>query len=720
MKAALILSLALSSAASADSHRIWHDAPAANWEREALPIGNGSLGCMLFGGTDEIYFQFNQDSLWTGDAQDTGHYQSFGQLRFKFDQKHENISDYRRTLDLSTATHSVTYESGGTSYTRSAFASNPAGVIILHATANKRASYTGTLTLIDDHGTAPVAISDDTIQFTGALKQNGMQYAAQVTVVVKGGKSTKKDNTLRIENADTITFILDADTNYLADSTKNWRGGDPLPKIQKDIAAAVKTDVDQHLLTHVADHQRFYKRASVDFGTTAPELAKQTTKARLLNFWKNKNDADFEELVFNYGRYLLIASSREGTLPANLQGIWNNSDNPPWRGDYHSDINVDMNYWLSETTNLSELHRPFFDYVTAYIPVAKENTKKQYKTDGWAIEYENGIHGGGSYRWNHSGASWFAQQFWTHYAYTLDQKFLKEQALPAFRGVCEFWEDYLIEKDGSLVSPQGWSAEHGPTEDGVTYDQQFAWDAFTNYIETCEILGVEKEYAAQVAALRAKLMPLKIGKWGQLQEWLLVDRDKKQEAHRHLSHLVGLYPGRQINSTTPKLYAAAKKSLIARGDGGAGWALPWKAALWARYNDGEHAHQLLVNKLKPILNTPGRIQSGIDGTTQNLFTIVWGVFQIDGCLGYTGAAAEMLVQSHEPDTIHLLPALPTAWKSGHIKGFKARGGHTIDITWKDGKLTSATIQKGTGPLPGKILALGKEIQSVSPLLKIMR
>ncbi|BDS06979.1 hypothetical protein NT6N_20190 [Oceaniferula spumae] len=709
MRNLFLTSLALALTASAESHKIWDDKPATNWEREALPIGNGSLGAMMFGGKDEIYFQFNQDTLWTGNADDTGHYQSFGKLRFKFDKEHEDIKEYNRTLDLSEATHVTSYKSGSDLFLRTAISSNPAGVILLYATSSRKGSYTGTLTLIDDHGTQTEGISDDTLQFTGAIKQNGMKYAAQVKVTVEGGKVFKKDNTLRIEKADSIRFILDADTNYLDDSSKNWRGTDPLPKVEKDIAAAAKVDPNQLLSEHIADHQKFYKRTSIDLGTTDSELAKQTTLARLLNFWKNKNDPDFEELVFNYGRYLLIASSREGTLPANLQGIWNESNTPPWRSDYHSDINVDMNYWLAETTNLSELHKPFFDYVTAYIPQAKINTKKQYKTDGWAIEYENGIHGGGSYRWNHSGASWFAQQFWTHYAYTLDKEFLKNEALPVFRGVCEFWEDYLIEKDGQLISPQGWSAEHGPTEDGVTYDQQFAWDAFTNYIDTCKILGVEKEYAAKVEALRAKLMPLKIGNWGQLQEWLLVDRDKKQEAHRHLSHLVGLYPGRQINSTTPELYAAAKKSLIARGDGGAGWALPWKAALWARFNDGDHAHLLLTNKLKPILKTPGKIQSGIDGTSQNLLTIVWGVFQIDGCFGYTGAAAEMLIQSHEPDTIHLLPALPSAWKTGSITGFKVRGGHTIDIKWENGELVKANIKKGPGPAPKKIWALGKEL-----------
>ena len=503
-----------------------------------------------------------------------------------------------------------------------------------------------------------------------------------------------------------------ADTNYLADSSKSWRL-DSIPDIGKRIQAASKVSVKSAQAQHVADYQKFYQRASIDLGDSDPSLSQITTEKRLLNFWKTKNDPDFEELIFQYGRYLLISSSRPGSLPANLQGLWNRGNNPPWRSDYHSDINVDMNYWHSEVTNLSETRQPFFDYVLSQLPIATKNTKKKYGTNGWAVQYENGVHGGGSYRWNNAGASWFAQQFWNHYRFTNDKTFLKEQALPVFRGVCQFWEGYLIEADdGTLISAKGWSAEHGPTENGVTYDQQFAWDAMSNYIDTCSILGVEKDYAAKIAKLRSKLMPLKIGKWGQLQEWLLVDRDKKNEGHRHLSHLVALYPGRQINSQTPDLYAAAKKSLIARGDGGAGWALPWKAALWARYNDGDHARKLLVNKLKPILTTPGKIQSGIDGTSPNLLTVVWGVFQIDGCFGYTGAVAEMLVQSHEPETLHLLPALPTDWSDGSISGFKARGGHTIDLKWSEGNLTQAVIEKGSGPL-NRVMIQGKLVTSDS-------
>ncbi len=686
--------LALSSTqllAALDS--LWFDKPAGNWETHALPIGNGSLGAMIFGGTDEMLVHFNQDTLWEGNANDTGSYQSFGHLKFTFAPDPSPITNYRRELDISKALHTVTYTKNGASLTRRAFSSYPDGAIFIHCFADKPKQFSGTLTLIDDHDTQVKAIGNDSLQFEGRLK-NGMRYAAQVKVIAQGGTISAKGNALEIKQANTLRFVLIADTDYIPDYKANWTGEDPASSIAYRIKKAAATDPTAAQKRHVEDYQSLYERASIDLGKSAPKLDK------LDNFWNTKNDPDFEELVFQYGRYLLISSSRPGCMPANLQGLWNQSNNPPWRSDYHSDINADMNYWLSEPTNLSDLHKPFLDYVTSQQSVATRNTKKAFKTDGWAIQYENGIHGGGSYRWNNGGASWFAQQFWTHYSFTLDKTFLKNQALPVFRGVCEFWEDYLIEgPDGMLVSTKGWSPEHGPIENGVTYDQQFAWDAMTNYIDACEILGVEKDYAATIKKLRSRLLPLKIGKWGQLQEWLLVDRDKEKEDHRHLSHLVGLYPGRQISPTTPKLYAAAKKSLVARGDGGASWALPWKAALWARFYDGNHAYLILTNKLQPVLNTPGKIRSGLNGTTPNLLSVVTGVFQIDGCFGYTNAVVEMLLHSHEINKIHLLPALPDTWENGSIKGFKARGGHSIDMTWENGKLTQAIITKGPGKLP---------------------
>jgi alpha-L-fucosidase 2 len=693
---------------SAGLHTLWFDKPAPHWETHALPIGNGSLGAMLFGGTDEMLIHFNQDSLWLGNENDTGSFQSFGHLKFVFDNAEGKVENYRRRLDLATALHRVRYTRGGTTFTRKAFASYPEQAIFVQCSADKPGKFSGHIQLIDDHGTTAVAHGNDTLQFAGSLN-NGMRYAARVRVIAKGGKLTAKEGVLHIQGADSLRFVLIADTDYLADFGNGWKGEDPARGMARQMEQAGKRPFAEAEQRHVADYQKLYQSSALDLGKSEASLDQLDTEARLLNFWKTRNDPDFEELVFQYGRYLLIASSRPGSLPANLQGLWNNNNNPPWRSDYHSDINVDMNYWPSEVTNLAELRQPFLNHVRAMIPAWEKRTRKHFKVDGWTIWFETGIHGGGTWKWNPAGNAWFARQFWTHYDFTRDMDFLRNQALPVFRGVCKFWEDRLIEgPDGKLISPDGYSPEHGPaSEDGTAYDQQLVWDAFTNYLQACELLGVEQDYAATVSRLRDRLAPLKIGKWGQLQEWLLVDRDKQKEPHRHLSHLVGLYPGRQINPSTPTIYAAAEKSLIARGDGGAGWALPWKAALWARYNDGNHARKLLVNKLHPILKTPGRVQSGIDGTSPNLLTVVWGAFQIDGCFGYTGAMAEMLVQSHEPGKLHLLPALPDVWKDGSFTGLRARGGHLIDVTWKGGELIRATITKGSVNLP-PIYIQGKE------------
>lgn len=446
---AALFAIALSASAHGQNYKVWFDQPAApgKWETESLPIGSGKLGALLFGGTSQIFVHFNEDSLWEGDQNDTGSYQSFGNFTFDFAKAPAAVSDYRRELDLPTAIHTVSYTADGTKFTQQAFASHPAGVIVMACGADKPGAYTGTIKIKDDHGAKTTAISEDTLEITGRLG-NGMEYDARLKVDVTGGKLEKTGDSLTVTGANAVVFYLAAGTNYIPDSSKNWRGTAPASEVDARLTAAAKAPFANVRDAHIADHNALFKRASLDLGTSDPELEKLTTKARLLKFWETKNDPDFEELFFQFGRYCLIASSRPGGLPANLQGVWNRSNNPPWRSDYHSDINVDMNYWQAEQVNLAELHQPFFDYVTSLLPIATEHAKAQFKTRGWAIQFENGIHGGGSWYWNHSGASWFAQQFWTHYAFTLDQEFLKNKALPVFRGVCDFWEDWLIEKDG--------------------------------------------------------------------------------------------------------------------------------------------------------------------------------------------------------------------------------------------------------------------------------
>lgn len=736
---------------------MWYREPADAWIK-ALPIGNGRFGAMIFGQPENERFQLNDVTVWSGNPQPeadrkdawkdlpelrkliregkydeatrfantrfngpapyNNSYQTLGDLNFTFELPSKNISGYRRDLDLAQALAGVTFNSGGTTYHRQTFASAADDVIVHRIVADRKGAVTFKLGLGRVERASTKFVAPDTLVMTGNTGDT-LNYEVRARVLTNGGRITGgSDGTLRVEKADDVTVLLACATTFVLDYDKGYKGGDLSVAAKRIDAASAKSYADLRA-AHIADHARYFDRLTLDLGkqdTNTP------TDERLKSYHKQPDPA-FAALFYQHGRYLLISSSRpDNPLPSNSQGIWGDGLDLPWKCDYKSNINYQMNYWAAEASNLAEMHSPMLNMTRNLVKPGTKTARAYFGPDtpGWVVGYTtNGwswTSPGASLSWGvwFGGSGWMCQHLWEHYAFSRDKEYLRS-VYPVLKGAAEFWMSQLVEgEDGKLITSPSSSPENqfvtdkgvrGEICEGATMEKSIVWDLLTNTAQAAAVLGIDSGFREKVETTRNRIRPPQIGKHGQIMEWG-GDWDNPKDEHRHVSHLFALHPGHEIHPlSTPKLAEAAKVTLKHRGDDGTGWALAWKINFWARLRDGDHALKLMTNQLR-YTEELKTVMQGAGGTYPNLFD-AHPPFQIDGNFGFVSGVNELLIQSHDryvdpkaPNEdryyIDLLPALPADWSSGEIRGVRARGGFTFDLAWKAGRLTAAIVRSERG------------------------